>query len=341
MLVSFCVIAYNEERTLMSLFKDICAQDYPHENMEVVLVNAMSTDKTREMMEEFAQEEHGFHRVVVTDNPKKKQAAGWNVAIRESQGDIIMRIDAHTQVPKEFVSKNVECLMGGEYVSGGPRPNIAEENIPWKHTLQLAESSMFGSSIAAYRRSHCRTYVKSVFHGAYRREVFEKVGLFNEDLGRTEDNEIHYRIIRAGYRIRYVPDIISYQHTRNTWKGMIRQKYENGYWVGLTTGVAPGCLSLYHFVPFVFVLAIICAICLAVFGNPICLIVLSCIYGIANIVMSLAAVIHEKKYWQYIMLPFIFLSLHTAYGMGTVIGICKMPFWHHKIKKKGASHEEL
>lgn len=334
MLVSFCVIAYNEERTLPSLFYDIYEQEYPHEKMEIILVNAMSTDKTRELMEKFAEENKEFKRVVVLDNEKKIQAAGWNVAIREAQGDIIMRIDAHTKIPREFVSKNVACIASGEDISGGPRPNIAEEDTPWKHTLLLAESSMFGSSIAVYRRSHHKMYVKSVFHGAYRREVFEKVGLFNENLGRTEDNEMHYRINQAGYRICYNPDVISYQHTRNTWKGMIKQKFGNGYWVGLTVGICPKCFSFYHFVPFCFVMAILTAVFLAIGGVSWPGMLLIAVYGILDILMSVTAVIKEKKSWHYFFLPLIFLSLHVSYGVGTVVGLIKMPFWRKNIKKQ-------
>ena len=225
MLVSFCVIAYNEEKALDSLFKDIIAQDYPHEKMEIVLVNAMSTDQTRKKMEEFSKEDHGFRRVVVLDNKKKIQAAGWNVAITAAKGDVILRIDAHTMIPSDFVSKNIQCIISGENVTGGRRPNVVEEETPWKHTLLLAESSMFGSSIAPYRKGNHKTYVKSVFHGAYRKEVFEKAGLFNENLGRTEDNEMHYRIRKAGYKICFNPDIISYQNIRNSWCGMLKQKY--------------------------------------------------------------------------------------------------------------------
>ncbi len=218
------MIAYNEEKALDSLFKDIIAQDYPHGNIEVILVNAMSTDQTRRKMEHFSEEDHGFRRVVVLDNAKKIQAAGWNVAITASKGDIILRIDAHTMIPHDFVSKNVQCILSGENVTGGRRPNVVEEETPWKHTLLLAESSMFGSSIAPYRKGNHKTYVKSVFHGAYRKEVFEKAGLFNENLGRTEDNEMHYRIRKAGYKICFNPDIISYQNIRNSWCGMLKQK---------------------------------------------------------------------------------------------------------------------
>ena len=98
MLVSFCVIAYNEEKAIQSLFKDIRNQDYPHDKMEIILVNAMSTDHTRELMEAFAKEDNGFRRTVVLDNEKKIQAAGWNVAIKAAKGDII--IENHSVVSK-------------------------------------------------------------------------------------------------------------------------------------------------------------------------------------------------------------------------------------------------
>ena len=333
MTVSFCVIAYNEEKAIENLFHDICHQDYPHGKMEVILVDAMSDDKTKQLMEEFAEQDHGFIRVRVLENPKRIQAAGWNVAIKAAQGDIIMRIDAHTTIPSEFVSKNVQCIKGGEAVSGGLRPNIASEETPWQETLLLAESSLFGSSFASYRRSRKKSYVKSVFHGAYKREVFEKVGLFNENLGRTEDNEMHYRIRKAGYKISYTPEIISYQHIRATWHGSLRQKYNNGYWIGLTTGVCPQCLSLYHFVPMLFVLSLLLTSGFASLTGIIWpLICLLLIYCIANLLMSIIAVVEEQRYWQYILLPVIFVSMHLAYGVGTIIGLIKMPFW--RIGKK-------
>lgn len=88
--------------------------------------------------------------------------------------------------------------------------------------------------------------MKSLFHAAYRREVFEEIGHYNESLARTEDNEIHYRMRKAGFKLRFCPDIISYQHTRSSLPKMLKQKYGNGYWIGKTSKVCPGCLSIYH-----------------------------------------------------------------------------------------------
>lgn len=332
MTVSFCVIAYNEEKALRSLFNDICLQNYPHDKIEVVFVDSASTDKTKQLMEEFKEKNDDFIRVVIKDNPKKKQAAGWNIAVLEAKCDIIIRIDAHTSIPSNFVRKSVECIESGEDVCGGPRPNISEENTPWQKTLLLAEKSMFGSSIARFRRSHHQTYVKTVFHGAYRREVFDKAGLFNEDLGRTEDNEMHYRIRKVGYKICYTPEIISYQHIRNSWEKMIRQKYENGYWIGITVGICPQCLSFYHFVPLLFVLGLIFAGVFAAVNTYIPFRLLILLYLLVNVIMSIVSVRGEEKHFQYLLLPFIFFSLHLCYGIGTIVGLLKAPFWRKGYK---------
>ena len=245
----------------------------------------------------------------------------------------MIRVDAHASIPREFVRKNVEILETGEMVSGGPRPNIIDESTPWKETLLLAEQSMFGSSMASYRRSQKKQYVKSLFHGAYRREVLEKVGGFDEQLGRTEDNEFHYRIRKAGYKICYSPGIISYQHARSTLSGMLKQKYGNGHWIGLTLGVCPGCFSIHHFVPLAFVFALILTGIIALLGNTGMLVCLCILYVIVDLLMSVLAVQRQKWYNYYLMLPLIFLSLHLAYGVGTLIGIIEMPFWVRKIKR--------
>lgn len=333
MTVSLCVVAYNEEKAIGALLEDIKKQNYPHDKMEIILIDSASTDSTKAIMSAFSEEDNGFIRVSVRDNPKRVQAAGWNVAINASECDVIMRIDAHASITESFVSKNVKQLESGEYVVGGQRPNISETDTPWSNTLLLAESSMFGSSIAPFRKGQKKAYVKSVFHGAYRREVFEKAGVFHEYLGRTEDNELHYRIREAGYKICYDPEIISYQHVRNSWTKMLKQKFGNGKWIGLTLGVCPRCLSLYHFVPFAFVLAIILSLVLNFVGISLPLTILTCAYAAVDIWMSVLSVLYQDKHWQYLLLPIIFLSLHLAYGIGTLVGVIWLPFWLKKNKE--------
>ena len=332
--VSICIIAHNEEDKLNDLFEDIKKQDYQHALIEIVLVDSASTDNTLSVMRRFSEEYNGFKQVQILDNPKKGQAAGWNIALKRALGQIIIRIDAHASVPRDFVRKNVKCILEGEDICGGRRPNIIDEFTPWKETLLLAESSMFGSSIAPYRRKNEKKYVKSMFHAAYKREVFEKVGGFNELLGRTEDNELHYRMRKAGYKLCFNSDIVSYQHTRNSLARLIKQKYGNGFWIGLTLGYSPRCLSLFHFVPFLFVIAIVLSLLLSVFNIILPVLLLGVIYGIVSIIMAMLAVSGEKKYIQQLLLPLIFFLLHISYGLGTLIGIAKLPKWRYQLDSR-------
>ena len=330
MIISVCVVAYNEEKALPALLDCIKKQDYPHEKMEVVLVDSMSSDGTRDVMNNFASENDDFYGIQVLENPGKKLAPGWNVALRKYKGEAIVRIDAHATIPEKFIRKNVELLESGEDVVGGIRPNIIDENTSWKELLLLAEQSMFGSSIAPYRRSEKKSYVKSIFHGAYRREVFDKIGFYNEQLGRTEDNEIHYRIREAGYKICYSPEIVSYQHTRNSLKGMLKQKYGNGYWVSLTLKACPKCLEVYHFVPLAFVLGIIGTTALGVMGHSFLAKLMWGAYWTVAVLMALLSVRGKKKDPYQILLPMLFFLLHVSYGVGSLVGILKLPFWKYE-----------
>lgn len=324
-LVSICVVAYNEESYLPTLFNDILAQTYPKEKTEIVLVNSMSTDSTKQLCNDFkSQHKDEYHNIVIADNPKRLQAPGWNVAITSSSGDIIFRIDAHAQIPPEFVQNNVRHHEEGEFVTGGVRPNIIDGDTPYKRTLLMAESSMFGSSVADYRRNSEKSYVKSIFHPAYRREVFEKSGLFNEALGRTEDNEMSLRIRDNGYKICMCPDIISYQHTRSSLKKMLKQKYGNGYWVARTLKICPRCISIYHLVPFVFLLGIICAIGLS-FVSWIFPALYFGLYALVAVLMAVCAIVTEKKrHIVNLILPILFFLLHFSYGFGSLVGFLSL-----------------
>lgn len=321
--VTVGIIAYNEQQYLPELLQDILCQTYSHAWIEIVLADGFSTDDTWQIMESF-QNEHQkeFFDIQVLKNPKRFQPAGWNVIIDHFKTDVLIRIDAHARIPKDFIKNTMDCIHGGEYVCGGPRENIIDEDTPWKRVLLTAEQSMFGAGVASYRReTDQKKYVNSLFHAAYRREVVEKVGRFNESLIRTEDNEYHYRVRQAGYRICYDPAIHTLYQTRNNLKRMILQKYQNGLWIGRTLFVCSGCLSLFHLVPFAFVMAIVATTILGILGIDWPAEALWIAYGAANLGMTAAALLKEKKNPYILALPVLFLALHVAYGAGTTVGI--------------------
>lgn len=198
---------------------------------------------------------------------------------------------------------------------------------------------MFGSSIASYRREGKKSYVKSVFHGAYRRKVFEDVGGFNEALGRTEDNELHYRIRRKGYKICFHPGIHSRQHVRSSRKKCapeVQQRlldWPDGRRL-------PKCLSLYHFVPFGFVCAIIGSGILALRKHKLPAKLLWGAYGTAASLMALLSVKNVKKHVSQGGPAGSVFHTSCSYGIGTLLGLVRCLSWR-KTHGHSASAEEV
>lgn len=316
------VIAYNEHKYLPSLLSNILEQTYKKELMEIILVDSCSSDDTRKIMQQFEEKNKAFfNRIIVLDNLAKNQPSGWNVVIDNATSDVILRLDAHAKIPADFVERNMERINFGEYVCGGPRINIIDESTAWKNMLLDAEQSLFGSGIASYRQgTNEKKYVKSVFHGAYRKEVFDSVGLFNKNLLRTEDNEIHYRITKAGYKICYDPHIKSYYQTRNSLKGMLKQKFGNGFWIGRTLFICPGCISLFHMVPFAFVVAIICSIVIGISYSWWMLYLIAIAYSLFLIMNTLGCLLKSRNLTD-LFLPVVYFLMHSVYGIGTLCGI--------------------
>jgi glycosyltransferase involved in cell wall biosynthesis len=304
------------------LLNDIEAQDFPHQQIEVILIDSLSTDSTKKILRRFAKTAKSFHKVVVLDNPGRFQPQGWNVAVENFTGDALIRVDAHARIPADFVRLNAATLEAGQDVCGGVRPTISQESGPWQETLLLAEESAFGSSPASYRRAGAGGYVKSLFHGAYRRRVFDEVGLFDERLLRTEDNDFHYRIRRAGFKIFLNPKIHSQQLVRSSLGQMLQQKQANGSWIGRTLFISPRCLSLFHFVPLVFVLALIALAAVGLTFSWIPFFVLVGVYIIANIFIIIKSIIvSNHKNPSMLALPLVFLLIHLASGFGSLLGL--------------------
>lgn len=327
-IVSFIIIAKNAESNLNALLDDLLKQSYDHRLIEVVLVDSISTDKTKEIMEKFASDhKSSFRNIMVLTNPGEILPCGWNVALRKAGGDILLRVDAHSSIPADFIENNVLCFEKGEKITGGPRTSVVDRSDGMQRTLLTAESSLFGSGIALYRREKESRYVDTLAHGAYAREVFEKVGGYDERLRRTEDNEMHYRMRQAGYKLYFSSTIQSDHHPRNSFGKMMKQKYGNGYWIGLTLGVCPKCFSKYHFIPCAFVLAVVACLILSCFGVAWPLFALLAVYFAASIAMTVLSVTREKFTPLFLLLPFMFFLLHFAYGLGTVVGILRLPFW--------------
>ncbi len=334
MTVTFIIVAYNAEKYLNDPLNCLLEQDYDLKKIEVILVDSNSTDKTKRVMLNFKKNYAAkFKRIVLLDNPKKTLPCGWNVALKKSTGDTILRVDAHTTFPKNFISEDIKEINTGEDIVGGKCESITLHNSRKEKLLLIAEESIFGAGIADFRRKQSREYVNTLAFAMYRKKVFDDVGEYNENLARTEDNEMHYRMRKAGYKFLLSPNIRTFRYARSDFKSMLKQKYGNGKWIGITMYYSPKCFSLYHFIPLYFVIGIIFSVVLAILHIPIFLYLLAGAYLLFNIINLIIIMINNGFHFEFLLLPFIFLLLHLSYGFGTVVGLLKGPFYKWKRKK--------
>ena len=326
MLVSVVVGLLNEEKFLPRLIEDFKKQTYNHNEIELIFIDGISKDNSWEILEDFKNSNHDFYDVVLLKNPKVILSAGMNVGIKAARGECILKVDCHSHITDNFIENNVKMIEEGEDVCGGPRPNIIENADNFSKTLLLVEENMFGSGIADYRKKTTKKYVSSVFQGMYKKSIFDKIGLLDEKVGRVEDNELHYRIRKNGYKIRYSNDILSYQYTRPTLKRMLKQKYSNGYWIGKVSHVYPKAFSIFHFVPLAFVLAIIFSLCMIPITS-IFIILLSSVYFLFTILITIMTIINNKFNVTILLMPIILFLIHVYYGVGTLVGLIRGFSW--------------
>jgi len=317
--ISFIIVAYNAAGSIGALLDDLLAQTIESSQIEALLVDSASSDSTRAIMLDFAKKAPFDVRVL--DNPKRWLAAGINVALEAATGDAVIRLDAHARIPSDFLKNNLQALESGENIVGGcvagGTPNTA-----WENVLRTVDTSRFCGGAAPFRNGGEARYVDTLAYALYRREVYDAVGPYDQRLRRPEDNNMHYRMRKAGYRFYFSPEIISYHAARSTMRGQLRQKWGNGYWIGRTMRIQPRCFAPRHLVPAAFVLALLGGLLL----SPVCiwpLALLLTAYLACDLFFAIkgAASQDQGRLLAALTLPFLFPAVHIIYGIGTIAGL--------------------
>lgn len=318
--VSALLVTRNEKDYIKMSLMSLINQTYPKDKYEIIIIDGGSTDGTLDTIKELQDTyNNGSFSIRVVSNPKKILATGWNIGIQAASGEYVVRIDAHSTAEPDFIEKSVETILrvdavcvGGKLIS---KSLNGEDNVI-SHVL----SSPFGVGNSSFRVSEEEGYADTAVYGLYKKVVFEKAGYFDEKMVRNQDIEMHSRIKKEGGKFYFNPAIRSTYYTRNTVKKMLKQAYGNGQWNMVLLKRGSGALSLRHMVPFAFVLSIIGAIALG-FLHPI-----FWLLGICVILLHLGLGIYfatkkSKKISQILAMPFLFISLHVAYGVGYIRGL--------------------
>ncbi len=318
MKISFVVVALNAEHVLPSLLSDLEAQTYPHDQIEVLLIDSMSTDGTLSIMKTFAAKSN--MQVQVLSNPRKWLASGCNIALSAAGGDAIIRLDAHAHIPPDFLVNSVKALDGKDIV-GGAVLSSDPKNIP-EAVFRALDTSRFCGGAASFRNTVKAQYVDALAYDLARTEVFRKTGPYDERLQRTEDNDMHYRMQQAGYRLYYDPSIVSWHNARNSLKGQLSQKWGNGVWIGRTLYIQPKCFALRYLVPMAFSITfLLCLALIPVSVVPFCL--LASLYFFFDLLFAFRAAQEAPigKIAVFLLTPLLFPLIHFTYGFGTLFGL--------------------
>ena len=247
--VTIALPCLNEERYLEACLRSVLAQDYPADRVEIMVADGRSTDGTRAIAARLAAEDP---RVVLVDNPRRLQAAAMNEVIRRSRGEVIVRMDVHCEYAPDYVRKCVEVLRrtGADNVGGAQR---ARAETPFQQALCAALSSPLGVGGARYRSAAGEGFVDTVFLGAFRRRVFEEVGLYDPGAVTNEDAELNQRIHDAGGRVYLSPEIVVHYAPRDSARRLAVQYYRYGRGRARTILKHRRVLSVRPLIPFLMV----------------------------------------------------------------------------------------
>ena len=320
-LITAMIVVRNEEKYIKTSLESLLQQDFPEEKYEILIIDGESTDKTANIIANTLNEYKGKTSIRILKNEKKILAAGWNIGIKEAKGKYVVRIDAHAKANKDFLRKNIETMeqMPADVACvGGKLTSISLEE--GGKTIGKVLSSPFGIGNSKFRYSDKAQYTDTVAFGLYKKEVFEKVGYFDETLERNQDNNMHNRIRKAGYKFYFNPEIKSNYYVRNSLKKMLRQGFLNGKWNIIVFRQDKKSLSIRHIIPLMFVLSIIGLLILS-FVNAIFTYILLAEMSLYAILGLVFAIQKTKNPLEIVKMLIYFLLLHLSYGTGSLVSI--------------------
>ena len=320
----------NEEKFIGRCLDSVICQSYPFEDMDVMVIDGGSKDRTIEIVQEYQKK---YSNIRTLNNPGRIQSIAFNIGIQSSTAPYIVRLDAHALYKPYYIEGCIKGLKGDSKRGnvGGQWDIQPQNDSLWAITNAILNYSKFGIGGASYRVGAQAGDVDTVPFGSFPRTMIEKIGGMRDDLPRGEDNEFNSRIKKAGYSIYFDPAIECIYYARPTLKASCRQMYANGESIGHLFYVDRDSIGLRHLIPLVFVVGIIGGTILPLVFFPFVYLLLAglCLYFLCDFVASLLAA--KEHGWKFLLPLFImFFCVHFSYGWGTIVGF----FTGRKLKNK-------
>jgi glycosyltransferase involved in cell wall biosynthesis len=328
LLVSIVIPCYNEEKTIEALLSAILGQTHPVDQMEVVIADGMSTDRTRERIQVF-QATHPELDLHVVENIQRTIPAALNQAIAVARGEVITRMDAHAIPAVDYIERSLSALEAGLGDNVGGVIEIRPGADSWiAQAISIATAHPLGVGDARYRTATRAMQADTVAFGTYYRSLLEKIGKYDETLLVNEDYEFNTRIRKAGGTIWVDPAIRCVYYSRASLRTLARQYFTYGYWKYMMLRRYPETLRWRQALPPVFVSGILMLLLLSIIWKPsgilLALILLSYLVILAG--GSLLPAVRKKKPLLVVGIPIAIATMHFSWGSGFMWSMIKSIF---------------
>jgi len=324
MLISIIIPIRNEEKFIGKCLDSFLPQIKGRDDIEILCVNGRSIDKTQEIIDKYSKiNDH----IKCIDNPEKIVPTGLNIAISKSCAKYIMVVGCHAEYAPDYIAKCLEVIQGTDADQvGGYLKTRPGQNTQIGNAIASATSCIFGIGNSKFRMAGPEQKVETVPFGMYRKEVFEKIGLYDERLVRNQDIELNKRLLKAKGKTIISPEIKVSYFNRATYSGLWQQAFNNGLWNPYTIWLVGGGLSIRHFVPMAFVLSLIVLAIASCLYWPISFLLLADGISYSSLAALMAVKVAAKDKVSTAKVLWAFLTLHIAYGLGSLWAVITIPF---------------
>lgn len=320
--VSVIVPLYNEAKYITRMIRSIVQQDYQHSSMELLFVDGNSTDNTRELIEREMKNADILYNILC--NPEKNVSKSLNMGIVASTGEVIVRLDGHTEISSDYISLNVKYLKETSAVNVGCLIDTRCEGI-LGNAIARVLSSPFGVGNSGFRIGRDSGYVDTVPFGCLWKKTFDEIGLFNEELTRSEDNEFNSRILKNGGKIYLFNDIRTVYHPRDTIGSLMKMGYANGKEIIQTMLRYHESFRFRYVIPLLFVVFLLVGDIGSILVSWIRIPFFS-ILGVYVVLDFIFSFIKQKDKSNHFLSScsslIIYPLFHISYGVGSMVGIC-------------------
>jgi glycosyltransferase involved in cell wall biosynthesis len=318
--VSFVMPVRNEEAYILASLQSLLEQSYPPNAYEIIVVDGRSSDRTREIIERIC---GTTPQVRLLDNPAGIVPTAMNIGIRAARGEVIIRADGHNIYPRDYAENCVTCLerTGADNV-GGPWVTAAADDSLGARLVAAILSNPFGVGDSKFRTGKREGWVDTVPFGAFRKEVFARVGLYNEKLVRNQDNELNSRIRAAGGKIYLSLALTTRYYPVKNFAGLLKYAFRTCQWHIFTLRENKRSMGVRHLAPAAFLLGllILASVSLISSAARATLLLVLGSYLLIGFYFSVKSV-RDGRWVVALVQPFATLLFHSAYGAGTLFGL--------------------